>query len=537
MTSENGLIVFLTPEIALDQSLHIYSGGLGVFSGGFLVSAKKLGLPAIGITILPRQGYYDQKANGHGMEIQYINRFYDEILEKTGIKFAIEVCGKCPIWIEVLKLPEGRFNSVEIFFLDTDISENDPYSRTNTLQLYGGSYHSGANLDRKIMQSLIFAKGSIELIRRLGRVVRFYHVNESYGTLVMIELFSNFLANGLSVEEAIKSVRSTTVFTTHTPVDAGNPKYPTEILANFGNYSREMLVQCGGSPFDMAATGFFLSQKSNAVSKRHLTTAQKIWHWTRGAPLISITNGVNRDFWQYGEFRNSKSALETAWVKRIYKKELINLISSRTGHNLNEDILTIVWARRFAEYKRPKLIFYNYDWLISKLISKEIQLIFAGKPHPDDRPMIDVWNEIFGLSQEFESLVMLPGYELELSKILKGGADLWLNTPRAPYEACGTSGMSAAMNGAIHMSTPDGWACEANPENCFLFGSDQHLAGGYSQDAHDAVELKNTLEQALDMHYRSKNKWYEKSFNAKTEAEERWTSDRMVAEYEKLLYC
>ena len=218
----------------------------------------------------------------------------------------------------------------------------------------------------------------------------------------------------------------------------------------------------------------------------------------------------------------------------VIQRELIELVQKETGKYLSEHLGTIVWARRFAEYKRPKLLLSDLDWLTTNLKSNNFQMIFAGRPHPDDYEMIDTWNYIYSLSKELPNLVILPGYELQLSLDLKRGADVWLNTPRAPNEACGTSGMSAAMNGAINLSTPDGWMAEANPENCFLFGSPFCTP---SQDALDLQKLKERIDKIVPMFNLEKDAWYQKALAAKLEAGIRWTSDRMVKEYSALLYA
>ena len=541
MTEGKKVVVFLTPEVAIDQSLHTYSGGLGVMSGDFLRSARKIGLPVVGMTFLPREGYYDQEVNGWGMRVEYRKRYYEDILEKTGIKFTISICGS-PVWLEILRLPEGWFDTVPVYFLDADIPENDHVSRLNTIQLYGGSIESGTNVERverKVAQSIVLGRGCLEAVNLLGIRPKLYHVNESHAGLLPFELFSNFVfKEGMTFEQAKSATRLMTIFTTHTPVDAGNPKYDFEVMAKLGGYNREFLRFRGWNYFDMAGTAMFLSGKVSAVSKRHLDIAKRLWHWVDlDQPMVSVTNGVSQDYWQYSEFRSVNTPQELQSAKTIYKSRMTDLIKERTGKKFAENVLTVIWARRFAEYKRPKLLFHYFDeWLLPLLIEGKLQLIVAGKPHPDDRMMIDVWNDIYKLSLKYHNLAVLSGYELGMSKVLKAGADGWLNTPRAPYEACGTSGMSAAMNGAINISTPDGWMCEANPENCFLFGARDQVAG-YSQDAFDATDLRETINNnVITLYYQHKDGWYRKALAGKLEVEKKRTSDRMAREYAEKLY-
>jgi len=528
---------FFTPEVAF-QGVHWHSGGLGVFSEAMLSSAKHLGIPMVGVTILPRQGYYDQRKNDKGMKICYESRYYDHILEKTELKFSIPIASTS-VWIEVLHLPSRVFNTCDLYLLDTDISENDFLSRTNTLQLYGGSRESGANMDRKIVQSLVLGVGGMEALKRLGISVSLYHLNESHTFFAALAVLKEFLAENDNFKTAFELARNKIVFTTHTPVRAGNPEYDLNTIMRLGTFNQtfryEELLGIGGDPFNMTAACLRMARKANAVSKKHRDTAEKLWHWVEGkAPIIYITNGTDCRYWQFEEFRIAETQSMMAEAKCAYKRKLLQYIREITGRYLSENIFTIGWARRFEEYKRPKLLFYDWGWIRAKLISNHIQIVMAGKPHPDNYLMIEMCNELHHLSRELPNIVFLAGYDLEMSKIMKAGVDLWLNTPRVPDEACGTSGMSAAMNGAINASTPDGWICEANSDNCFIFGY-RHTA--VDQDAYDAEELKKCLEQAAEIFYNEKEQWYEKALRAKREAEQIWTSDRMAAQYDEFLYA
>src|SRR3990167_8651577 len=507
------MIAFFTPEVALDQELHTYSGGLGVVSGDFLRSVYKLDLPVVGVTILPRQGYYDQCIENGSMKISYMNRYYDDILEKTNIKFMIDICSS-PVWVEVWRLPEGKFGAAQTLFLDADIDSNDHVSRLNTLQLYGGSRDSGANLERKIAQSLLLARGGIEALKRLNISVSKYHGNESYTAFVPMELVCEALQEGKSFKEAIEYAKSKFVFTTHTPVRDGNPEYSVSSVMRMGSYDKffneEVIRKIGSDPFNMTAACLRLSKKANAVSKKHLETAQKLWYWVNGNStakrIIAITNGVSCDYWQYEDFRTAAIPKEMEEAKLKHKREMIQYIVKKTGRCLSENVLTIVWARRFSECKPP----------------------------PDEDSMIHSFNRLIYASYELPNMVVLAGYELWLSRFLKAGADVWLNNPRFPMEASGTSGMSAAMNGALNLSIVDGWECEADPKNYFPFCT--QIPGG-DQDSFDAEGLKRCLETiVMPSFYGDKEEWYKKSLAARFEAEQYWASDRMVSEYQKLLY-
>lgn len=532
------IIAFLTPEMAISDDLQTYSGGLGVFGGGFALSARKYSLPMVFVTVLPREGYYDQAVDFERvcMRAEYVKRYYSHILTDIGLVFPIQIDG-AEVYVKVWRLAAERYNTCPIYFLDTDIEQNDSVSRLNTLQLYGGSRASGANDARHIAQSLVLGRGGVEALRRMNYRVRLYHVNESHAAFAATEVLRSHYTSGRSTEEVIARARREIVFTTHTPVLSGNPEYDSKVVRRLGGFHGEfgdMVMRLGGNPFSMTALAMRLSSRVNAVSKKHLVVAEKMWAGIEGKPQFRhITNGTNREFWQAGKFVSANNRARLLSAKLANKLKMLDFVMAETGKGLNSDVMTIVWARRFAEYKRPKLLFRDLEWLKTQLTRQKFQVVIAGKPHPDDDEMIKAWNELYRLSRELDGLVVLAGYNLEMSKILKAGADLWLNTPRAPLEACGTSGMSAAMNGAVNMSTPDGWMCETDPKNCFLFGAQWERG---DQDDYDAVELRKALETAAELFYSSPKKWCEMALRAKIEAEELWTSDRMVYDYMTRMY-
>lgn len=542
-----GKIAVITPEVALNDELKTFSGGLGVFSGGLFMSAYALGIPMVGVTVLPLQGYYDQYIDGERMGIRYVDRHYEDILEDTGVVCAVPIGSgnnATEIFLKVWRLPETRYHTVKIYFLDANIEQHDPLSRINLLQLYGGggSWDPNPNTDRELVHDLLLGKGAMMALAELEPDIGLYHLNESRTAFAAVEHLRRLLCAGKQFDEAVQETRSRIVFTTHTPIRDGNPKYDLDTVAKLsggnGTLTKEYLKQIGSNPFDMTAACLRLSRKANAVSKKHGKVAEKLWSWVDGAPpIISITNGVNQNFWQLPEFRTASTKEDLHLAKLIYKRKLIDVVRQATGKCFSESVLTAVWARRFAEYKRPKLIFHDAiaEWAKNQLHSNNVQLIIAGKPHPYDRDRIALWNKLLAMSRELPNIAVLAGYELELSKLLKAGADIWLNTPRSSNEACGTSGMSAAMNGALNMSTPDGWMWEANAQNCFLFGSAIEGAA-YSQDMNDACALQECLSGAVAMHRNNTSEWGKKRFAAKIEAERDRTSDRMVREYQENLY-
>ena len=551
------IIAHFTPEIALHQEFPNYTGGLGVFSASAAFSAKKLEVPMVVVSMLYSEGYYDQGIEHNRMSVGYTDRFMGgnpdsyylkkKIIEDTGVMFTVSVNGYSD-WVKVYRLTDEameKYATVPVYYLTTDIPQNKPEARMNSLNPYGGAGDRGANMERKIAQSIILGCGGIEALKRLEIPVEVYHLNESHVAFAALQIFANFYRECGDADEARRRTREKVVFTTHTPVVAGNPRYGfgtvEKFLKNGRSVPHEVLARLGKNSlgeFDMATLGFRLSRMANAVSKRHREKAYEMWAWHgEDLPeLISITNGTSQDFWQYPEFRKALNPAEMKACKAHYKQKMLDLVAAATGKVFRLDAPTLVFARRFAEYKRPMLLFSS-DWAKQQLYAGKMQVVFAGKPHPDDnhptRGMVKAWNDILEVSYEIPNLAILPGYELEMSKILKAGADIWLNNPRAPFEACGTSGMSAMMNGAIHMSTPDGWAREEFPENCFVFGT---RLESDDQDKFDAEKLQDCIANALALYEHDKSGWYEKAFDAKREAEENWTSDRMLAEYCEKMY-
>ena len=540
------VVAFITPEVALGDELRTFSGGLGVFTAAMLESAQRLNLPLVGATILPREGYYDQVLDYERVEMraEYVKRYYEGILEDTGLIFPIKIDG-ADVYIKVWRPRRELYrNFATIYFLDTDIVENASHlSRQNTMQLYGGSFaSSGISREdmekRKIAQSIVLGRGGVEAIRLMGNIIRLCHINESHSAFAAVELLASNDFPERSEEEVIARTRRQIVFTTHTPVQAGNPEYSAETvrrMCGFRGKLGNMVMRFGGSPFNMAALALSLSSKANAVSRKHLGVAKQMWNHLPGCPdLTYITNGASRDFWQMPDMRDIRSAELLRNAKRRHKFNMLEWLQLETGHSLSPGAMTVVWARRFAEYKRPKLLFRDMEWLREQFNARQkLQVIVAGKPHPDDTEMVKAWNELYALSRQIPELVVLAGYNLEMSRILKAGADLWLNTPRAPNEACGTSGMSAAMNGAVNMSTPDGWMAEADKRNFFLFGSD---CARPNQDDYDLPELRHAMKQAKELFYLRHEEWEQMMLNGKFEAESHWSADRMAQEYAEKMY-
>lgn len=540
-------IAFITPEISIDQSLRTYSGGLGVIGGSMIGASYRSDFPLVAVSLLYTEGYYDQgihhrEDGGRShMAIDYIERTYDEILEDTGVVVTVHVC-ETPILVKVWKLPKTMFRTTEVLFLDVDIPENDYLSRLNGKRLYPCLISTEDNKEhndaRRITQSMILGFGAVRALKALGYDIALYHLNEGHAGFVPFALLQEFQADGNDPEQARVLTKSKVVFTTHTPVTAGNPKYGAGMVHRFlADESLAPFVYSATMDgiFDLTASSLLLSSTANGVSKKHGIVSRQMWQGLKNsAPIVHVTNGVDRDFWQYQEFREATTPEDLRNAKRMYKRDLLKYIHKMTGKMWSEGVLTLVWARRFAGYKRPGLLFHDHEWITQHLHKSDLQVIIAGKPHPDDTGMINEWNNRLRMAYGLPNLVVLDGYELDLSRFLKAGADVWLNNPAAPFEACGTSGMSGALNGTINMSTPDGWVLEGDENFHFRFGVSYNFTG---QDRVDNNALKECIDQRiLPMYYGNKTEWYQMALKAKIEAETKWSSDRMLQDYVNRVY-
>lgn len=536
------VIAYITPEVTLDADLQFYSGGLGEVAGSMGRSAYSMGKNMVGVSLCYGQGYYEQGLHkDSGMTIEYKDYQVKRNLRNTGKQCQISIKGQT-VFADIWENPAGQYGSMPFFFLDTDIDANNNLGRINTQQLYGGSEMTGRNMERMISQVMVLGIGAVEALRVLGYDVETYHLNESHAVFAPLYLLHMELASGKSIADAIAYVQKKTVFTNHTPVSAGNPRYGVGMMLDHTGFNetiwRDLLKQLGGDTwFDATVACLRLSRGANAVSQKHLQTCKEQWPDTLGgAPWSAVTNGVTTAYWQYPEFARAQTSADIVYAKAMYKRYLMYYLLGRTDKQFREDVLTIAWFRRFAEYKRPNLIFRDVEWIANHLQSGHFQLIMGGKPHPDDKAMIAVWNEIYSWSKKLPNLAILAGYDPVMSKVMKAGVDLWLSSPRVPMEACSTSGMSAAMNGTNLMSTSDGWICEVNSDEVFLYGT--NIPVMYEQDVFDASELRSNLDNVvIPMYYDRKNEWYEKAVCIKRTAEMRYNSDRMMTEYCDRMYA
>src|SRR5574344_1782630 len=443
-------VAYFSMEIAMDQSLSTYSGGLGFLAGSHMQSAGYLQMPIVGVTMLWSFGYYDQRIDHNGqVEVAYIRKYYD-FLTDVDVTTEVDVFGE-KVKVKAYKVEPELFGTCPVYLLTTDIDGNSDWARSISYKLYDGDEKI------RIAQETILGIGGVKILQLLKYNFDVIHMNEGHALPAAFELLRQ--ADG-----DLEQVKKKVVFTTHTPVAAGNEVHWVDTLMQggfFAGCSREKAVALGGENFSLTVAALRMSRIANAVSQLHGLVANRMWDWVEGrCPIRAITNAVNLHYWQDPRVSNAKKPEDFLRAKYDMKKELFKYISDTVSKRFDPNVLTITWARRFADYKRAWLIFMDQERIEKLLNENKVQLIFAGKFHPADTMGREMFNKILHKSRVLKNVAVLPGYELDLSARLKKGSDIWLNTPIRPLEASGTSGMSANMNGALHFSIYDGWAVE-----------------------------------------------------------------------------
>ncbi len=426
----------------------------------------------------------------------------------------------------------GRYAIAPLFLLEP-VDERD---RWITRRLYDPAP------DCRVAQEMLLGIGGVRALRALHLPVELYHFNEGHAVFAGVELIADRMEAGAVFRSAWHEVREQIVFTTHTPVPAGNEVHAIEDLRRLGAGCELVdaeLREIGGEPFNMTVAGLRLARRANAVSKLHGETARAMWaHVDDAAPIIAITNGVHRGTWQDPRIRAAADADDEAFrlARRQMKDELLAEVASRTGVRLDRDALTIGFARRAATYKRPDLLLRDPDRLALLLKDRRMQLVFSGKAHPADQAGKTVVALLVETIRQWpKSIVFLEDYDMALGGLLTRGCDVWLNTPRRPLEASGTSGMKAAMNGTLHLSILDGWW----PEGCehrvtgWAIGDDRV---GQDQDARDLEALYGTLEQDVLPTWADPAAWTRMMRASIRMGTELFSADRMVREYFDRLY-
>ncbi|MGZ8541371.1 MAG: alpha-glucan family phosphorylase, partial [Chitinophagaceae bacterium] len=454
---------------------------------------------------------------------------------KTDIKFTIKVSGH-DVFVTAYYLPPEVFQTAPVFFLSTDIPENDYLSKTICHKLYD------SNPETKIAAAILLGEGGAKLMEKLNWLPDVYHLNESHALPLAFYLYKKF--------KSVDEVRKRLVFTNHTPEPGGNEKTHLALLEKLGFFCDipleevKNITHIHNDMLDHTLTALRLSGMANGVSELHQQNLCKWQEYESTCPVVSITNAQNFSYWHDPQlYKALYENNDDAMIKRKLeaKKLLFEEVADQNGEMYNEKILTIVFAKRFGGYKRPELLLHNMD-RFQRLITnpeKPVQIIWAGKPYPMDYTAIAIFDKIVNLCKTYENCSILVGYEMKLSKMLKLGADVWLNTPRITHEASGTSGMSAAMNGAVNVSMPDGWFPEfANDKiNGFIIPAPDPTMPIHQQDEADANSLYDLLEKdVIPMYYENPAGWLSLIKNGMNNIIPRFDSDRMAKEYYEQLY-
>lgn len=571
--NKKDLIAYFSAEYGLDETIPIYSGGLGILSGDHLKSASDLGIPLVAVGLLYKNGYFHQKINGNGEQeteyhdIDLYNLPIHPVKTENGEDLIIYLkFPKRRIYLKVWQINVGR---VKLYLLDSDIEKNNPEDRDVTLRLYGGDQ------EMRIRQEIVLGMGGVNLLTRaLGLKPTVYHMNEGHSSFLILELIKNVIKEKqVSFDIARDIVSSQTVFTTHTPVPAGNDIFPISLVEKYFKdfwprlaISREEFLKMGMKPcndlengFNMGILALKVAGKKNGVSKLHGAVSRELFAevWPEIAanesPIGYVTNGIHTCSWLSPSLKQlynkylipywqDKIQYDYVWEKiknipddklweahQARKQKLLTLVKNnvterlrRSGYNyddinaitskLDPNALTIGFARRFATYKRATLIFKDLERITQILnnADRPVQLIFAGKAHPADKQGQDLIKFIHDVSMmpQFKGKIfLLENYNIAMSRYLISGVDVWLNNPRRPMEASGTSGQKASVNGVINFSVLDGWWAEGyNQKNGWRIGFNSDYESYEAQDVTDSQNIYETLEEKVIPAYYNKDK-------------------------------
>lgn len=528
-------VAYFCMEYGLHHSLKTYAGGLGILAGDYVKGAKDHDFPMVAIGIKWKQGYSDQYIGEDGKPYDAYHNYDYDFLEDTGIVVEVDIRRtkvKCKVW------KCENFGNIPLYLLDTDIPGNPDSWVTG--QLYGWFG------EERIAQEIVLGVGGVRALRALGLDIDIYHFNEGHALFAGFELMRERMQEqGMSFEAALVESKEEIVFTTHTPVVQGNESHPIDRIlymgANMG-LTIEQLVQLGGAPFNMTVGALRMAKISNAVAQLHGETAQKMWaHVDNRSEIIAITNAVHLPTWVDQNMIDTAVADGDLWTAhRKNKLDLIDFVKERTGVTLNADALLIGFSRRAAPYKRADLIFHDPEIIDPLLKEGKLQIVFSGKAHPLDDTGKGLVEKLVAMARKYpESVVFIENYDMPTGAALTRGADVWLNNPRRPKEASGTSGMKAAINGVLNFSILDGWwpeACEHGVTG-WQFADAFESEDPAIQDAHDLKALyKVLLEEVLPTYYNDRAKWVEMMRNSILRTKDEFAVKRMLDEYYERMY-
>ncbi len=571
-----GTICYFSMEFALHESLPIYSGGLGVLAGDHLKSASDLGLPLVGVGLLYREGYFKQVIANN----RQVPAWPATPLEQTPLKkldLVVEVPhGHHRYKAQVWALSVGR---VRLLLLDSDVEGNRPEHRSLSMQLYGGDAAT------RIQQEVLLGIGGVRALRALGLTPTVIHMNEGHAAFAVIERWREELAAGAKPVAALAAVRAGCVFTTHTPVDAGHDRFNWDLKKEALEGLREEMglpegaimdlgrVEKGNvnEPLCMTVLALRGSRAANGVAKLHGEVSRKMWRnlypnlAEKDVPIGSVTNGVHAPSWMSSRMQRLLDEVSPGWrdgspislasvaddklweVRCSLRLNLVAWANRELGRDwLDPDALTIGFARRFAPYKRGNLIFSDPDRLSRILTERPVQILFAGKAHPRDAAGQGILRDVLEWTRDERfrgRVVFLPDYDMALGRRLTQGVDVWLNTPRRPREASGTSGMKVPLNLGINCSILDGWWPEAfDGTNGWAIGDGEERPIVEEQDAVDAASLYELLEAQVVPEFYARpdgvvpTAWVARMRRSLETCARQFHTNRMVAEYARGYY-
>jgi glycogen phosphorylase len=598
----DGPIAYFCAEYGLHESMGIYSGGLGVLAGDHLKAASDMALPFVGVGLFYRRGYFRQTIDADGHQ-EHAYPDYDparlplrQVADDDGgpLRIPVELPGRT-VWCAVWLAQVGR---VPLLLLDTDVPENDDADRPITHILYV------RGREMRLHQEIVLGVGGVRALRALGIAPAVWHLNEGHSAFMLVERTRELALAGTPLDDAFQQVRRNAVFTIHTPVSAGNERFEADLvrrlaapLIESGELDMERLLEFGRgvdgdvNQFDMTAFSLRLTNGANAVSQLHAETANATWHEVSHEPILGITNGVHPPSWLGEPVRqlyqtqgadidrleavDEKSRFweyldripdERLWeAHRRQKLELAMFARRRLqaqfarhgeapalldelSEALDPEALTIGFARRFATYKRAALLFSDEERLAHITLNEErpVQIVFAGKAHPADRPGQRVIQDIFARARSpklASRVFVIEDYDMRIGRYLVQGVDVWLNNPRRPLEASGTSGMKAAMNGIVNCSVLDGWWDEGyNGRNGWAIGGREMNPDEGAQDWADAQEMYRLLEEEIVPAYYERDeaglprRWLALMKESMASTIWQFSTTRMLEEYTERLY-
>lgn len=517
-----------------------YSGGLGALYGDTTRAMYRLGASFIAMTPIYKNGYVSQYLTDHGVDDCYPEQHFEDDYHKTGIIFPVPLLGR------TIDVELWQHNTMKnAYGLDTSLPQNGEFAQI-TNNLYGENGFAGYDGEaQRLMQEVILGVGSVKAAEALGFDFTVLHLNEGHGVFAAVYLISEHMKKGDAFEVAWNKVKAMTVFTTHTPIPAGNKSRPIQLIMNLGancGLTYDQLKAIGGdytgTTFGSTTASLQSSKMSNAVALRHQATSHDLWKGvTRSCPITYIDNGVDIEYWQHPAIKkayeeNSYQGLLDA--HKATKRHLIDEIEKRNGVRLSEEHIIVGFARRVIEYKRADMIFEDiarFEWLIQKY---NFQIVFSGKTHPKDFNSKGILMRLYDMSKKYpNNVVFLQNYDAEIARIMTQGCDVWLGNPRIPEEACSTSGMKAAANGVPNLSTPDGWWYRSARYcvNGWTIGESQ------SHDKYtDAQYLYKVIEERVMPAYYNKMAWAHMMWASIYTAEEECSIERMCYDYYAYLY-